>query len=120
MAEPIPQDALMRLAAWVSPAYPVGAFAYSHGLERAVADGRVDGPEALSAWIADALEHGAGRTDAILTAHAWRAGSEGDDAALSEIAELARALAPSRERLAETAQPGAAFAETTEIGRAHV
>jgi urease accessory protein len=107
-------QALLRLAAWISPAFPVGAFGYSHGLERAVADARVDGPEALSAWISDALEHGAGRSDAILLAHAWRAGAAGDAAALADLAELARALAPSRQRLAETAQPGAAFASTVE------
>ena len=29
-------EALYRLLAWMSPAYPVGAFSYSHGLETAV------------------------------------------------------------------------------------
>ena len=32
-------DALYRLLTWLSPAYPVGAYTYSHGLETAVEEG---------------------------------------------------------------------------------
>ncbi len=95
------------LAAWFSPGYPVGAYSYSHGLEWAVEAGIVrDGP-ALAAWVADILEHGAGHTDAVLLAAAWRA----EDPA--PVAELAEALAPSAERHLETMAQGAAFARTT-------
>lgn len=97
------------LLAWLSPGYPVGAFAYSHGFEQAIADGAIRDGESLGAWIADALEHGAGRTDAILAAHAVR--SEG--AGLGALAELARGLQPSRERAMEAGLQGAAFAVTT-------
>jgi urease accessory protein len=100
-------EALGKLAAWLSPAYPVGAYSYSHGLEWAVEGGEVTGWESLRQWIADCLEHGAGRTDAILLARAWR------DPEDEELADLARALQPSRERLLETEAQGAAFARTT-------
>ncbi len=105
--------ALWTLASWLSPGYPVGAFAYSHGLEAAVAAGDVRDAGSAGAWIADCVEHGAGRGDAILLAHAWRAEAAGDGAALDAVAELASALAPSAERLLETEAQGAAFAEVT-------
>ena len=99
--------ALQILAAWFSPGYPVGAYSYSHGLEWAVEAGDVTDPAALAAWIADVVAHGAGRTDAILLAHAMAADDPGP------LAELAEALAPSAERHLETMAQGAAFARTT-------
>ncbi|MBK0398679.1 urease accessory protein UreF [Limibaculum sp. M0105] len=100
-------EALLKLATWLSPSYPVGAFTYSHGFEAAIGDGAIHDAETLAAWIADTLEHGAGRTDAILLAHAWR------DPVDEQVAELARALAPSSERLLEAEAQGNAFAATT-------
>lgn len=95
------------LAAWFSPAYPVGSYSYSHGLETAVEDGIVRDPASLHAWTAGILAHGAGRSDAMLLAHAHAAPDP------DAIAELAEALAPSSERLLETMAQGAAFARTT-------
>lgn len=97
----------LPLFAWLSPAYPTGAYAYSHGLEHAVESGIVRDVEALAGWLAAVLRHGAGRNDAILfrAAHACA----GDADALAEIDALARALAPSRERHAETVLQGRAF-----------
>ena len=102
-------EALLTLAQWLSPAYPVGAFAWSHGLEQAVQDGAVHDAASLADWLGVMLSAGSGRTDAILLVAA--AGAEG--VALEEIAALAAALAPSRERLAETMGQGAAFAAVT-------
>jgi len=99
--------ALQILAAWFSPGYPVGAYSYSHGLEWAVAAGQVGDAAGLAAWVADLLEFGAGHTDAMLLAAAWRA----EDPA--EAAALASALAPSAERHLETMAQGAAFARVT-------
>ena len=65
------------LSAWFSPGYPVGAFSYSHGLEWAVEAGLVAGRVGLAAWVADLLEFGAGRSDAMLLAAAWRAEDPG-------------------------------------------
>lgn len=102
-------EALLTLCQWLSPAFPVGSFAWSHGLEQAVRDGAVRDAATLADWLDLMLTAGAGRTDAILVVAA--AGAEGP--ALDEIAELAAALAPSRERLAETMGQGAAFAALT-------
>lgn len=98
---------LLTLAQLLSPTYPVGSFAWSHGLERAVGRGDVRNAAELADWLDCVLAHGAGRSDAILLCAAHGA----DDPAA--LAELAAALAPSRERRMETLQQGAAFAATT-------
>lgn len=98
--------AVQILAAWFSPAFPVGAYSYSHGLEWAVEAGDVTDTPGLAAWISDLLRFGAGRTDAILLRHACAAADP------APIAELAEALAPSAERRLETVAQGTAFART--------
>ncbi|MHB2166414.1 urease accessory protein UreF [Alsobacter sp. R-9] len=103
------ETALLPLMVWLSPAFPVGAFAYSHGLEWAVETGQVKDAATAEAWIAGLLDHGSGRNDAVLLACAWRAVTAGDDAALREIAELAVALQPTRERHLEATAQGNAF-----------
>jgi urease accessory protein len=95
--------ALITLAQWLSPSFPVGAFSYSHGLEMAVSDGTVHDAASLQAWLEGIIRHGAGRNDAILLA----AGYQGEG--LESLDAQARALAPSAERLIETTQQGAAF-----------
>jgi urease accessory protein len=104
---------LYRLMAWLSPSYPVGGFSYSHGLEWAVEEGLVTDRASLEAWLLDLLEHGGGRADAILFAHAYAAAALGDRATLSGLKELAEALAPTSELALETLMQGAAFRETT-------
>ena len=64
--------ALQKLVTWLSPAFPVGAFAWSAGLETAIADRRVTDSERLQSWIEGALAHGGIHTDAIVLAEAWR------------------------------------------------
>ena len=105
------QAGRLKLMAWLSPGYPVGAYTYSHGLEAAVGAGDVHDAGSAGAWARDCLVNGAGRTDAILLSHAWRAETA---ESLAEIADLARALAPSAERLLETEAMGTAFGEVTE------
>ncbi len=102
-----PDAAVLRLLAWLSPAFPTGGFAWSHGVEWAVDSGDVKDTVSLTLWISDVLAHGAGRSDAILLRHAHRA--QGDPERLAEIAELALATAPARERRAETVGQGNAF-----------
>ncbi|WP_284542152.1 urease accessory protein UreF [Pleomorphomonas sp. T1.2MG-36] len=109
MTDPSAGAALPRLMTWLSPAFPVGAFTYSHGLEWAVEDGTVTTAAALTTWLSDILRHGAGRSDAILLAHAFRAAAEGRAEDLQEIAELAYALQPSKERRLESGAQGRAF-----------
>ena len=105
-------DAL-RLMAWLSPTYPVGAFAYSHGLEWAVECGDVCDAATLADWLSDVLERGAGRNDMILCGCAHRAITARDEAGLLEINDLALALAPSRELHLETSQQGRSFLDAT-------
>lgn len=99
----------LPLFVWLSPAFPVGAFAYSHGLEWAVENGDVKDAASAEAWIADCLQYGAGRNDAILLKCAFEAARARDGAALREIAELAVALQPSEERRLEATGQGNAF-----------
>ncbi|KQT89021.1 urease accessory protein UreF [Methylobacterium sp. Leaf466] len=105
-------DAL-RLMVWLSPTYPVGSYAYSHGLEWAVEAGEVSDEASLAAWLHDVVARGAGRSDMILAAHAHRAASGADAAALEPVNALALALAPSRELHLETAQQGRSFLDAT-------
>lgn len=93
----------LTLAQWLSPSFPLGSFAYSHGLEHAVTAGDVHDAETLAEWLRIVLHHGAGRVDAVLLCLALR----GED-----MGETARALAGSRERLEETEAQGRAFADT--------
>lgn len=105
----LPADALLTLTRWLSPAYPAGAFAWSHGLEAAVAAGEVSNASSLAGWLDVMLCHGSGRSDAILIGCAHRADAPD---ALAEVASYADALAPTRERRAEALAVGAAFAAT--------
>lgn len=106
--------ALYRLMAWLSPSFPVGAFSHSHGLEWVVETGDVVDAASLEAWVGQILRFGAGRQDAILFAETWRAMIAGDRRRLDEIAELAAALSPSKERAVETLSQGKAFVLATE------
>lgn len=101
--------ALYRLMTFLSPAFPVGAFAYSGGIEWAVEASDVTDAASLRDWLASMLADGSGFCDGVLLAHAHRAASSGDDAQLREVAELAAALVPSRERQLETTSQGRAF-----------
>ena len=100
--------ALQRLLTWLSPAFPVGTFAWSQGLETAIADRRVMDAASLKDWIGGSLAHGALKADAILLAHAYR--GQADAAALAELAELGLALTAASERNFETSLTGETFA----------
>lgn len=101
-------DPALILHQWLSPAFPVGAFAWSHGLEWEVHAARVTDAASFADWLDTVLTQGSGRNDAILVAAAWRARGR----ALDDLADLAEALAPSAERRAETLSQGRAFAAT--------
>jgi urease accessory protein len=103
--------ALYRLMTWLSPSFPVGAFSYSSGIEWAVESGDIGDAASLLDWLAAMLADGSGFCDGVFLAHAYRAAAPCDKAALCEIAELAAAFVPSRERQLETSAQGRAFAE---------
>ena len=111
MREATQQVTLLRLMTWLSPAFPIGAFSYSHGIERAIHDGVICDRPSLVSWLQDIIERGSGWNDAVLLAEAWRsecAGNGGD-----VVAELSKALAGSRERQMETTLQGSAFASAS-------
>jgi urease accessory protein len=105
--------ALYRLMTWLSPSFPVGAFAYSSGIEWAVEAGDITDAATLHGWLAAMLTDGAGFCDAVFLAQIHRAVISHDDAALRDIAELAAAFVPSRERQLETSTQGRAFIDTS-------
>lgn len=106
-------SALYRLMAWLSPAYPVGAFSYSSGIEWAVESGDITDAGMLQRWLAVTIAEGSGFCDAVFFVHAHRAVTAENDAALRDVAELAAAFAPSKERHLETTAQGRAFVEAT-------
>jgi urease accessory protein len=99
----------LPLLLWLSPAFPVGAFAYSHGLEWAVEAGDVTNAATLRDWLDDLLSFGAPRNDAVLFALAFRAAAARDKDEVARLNELAVALAGSAERRLETIAQGGAF-----------
>jgi urease accessory protein len=104
---------LYRLMAWLSPAYPVGAFSYSGGLEWAVEAGDIRDAKTLRQWLSVMLGEGGGFCDAVFFVHAHGATMQHDDGALVAVAELAAAFAPSKERHLETTAQGRAFVQVT-------
>lgn len=93
---------LMMLLNWMSPTFPIGAFAYSHGLEQAIADGRITNAAEVDEWIAELLQHGSGWNDAVVFAQCW-------SAPVDELNELALALSGCAERYMETTHLGRNF-----------
>jgi len=109
-----------RLLAWTSPAYPTGAFSYSHGLEWAVHTGAVHDVATLLRYVLAVLEDGGAWIDAVLFVHAWRAASAPEElwhaqarARLRQVAELAAAFRATAETHLESRQQGAAFLRVT-------
>jgi len=104
---------LFRLLTWLSPSFPVGAFSYSSGIERAVEAGDVGDASTLQDWLSCMLTDGSGFCDAVFLCHAYRAASDQSGSALREVAELAAAFVSTRERHLETTAQGRAFVEIT-------
>jgi urease accessory protein len=111
--ETVATAALYRLMAWLSPAYPVGAFSYSSGIEWAVEASDIKDVTSLLDWISVLLSGGSGFVDGVLFAHAYRAAEASDWQALHDVADLAGALVSSKERHLETTAQGNAFVEAT-------
>ena len=93
---------------WMSPGYPTGAFAWSHGLDWLIDDGQITDAAGLKGWLYGILRNGSGWTDAVLLSNVFQAPER-----FAEIAELAAAISPSRERFSETLDQGTAFARVT-------
>ncbi len=110
--ERIGDAALYRLLNWLSPAFPVGGYSYSHGIEYAVEIGGVRDVETLTEWIAGILRFGMGRLESDLFRAAWHAAGEGDMEKLREVATLGDAYRATREFGLEAEAQGGAFLAT--------
>jgi urease accessory protein len=113
-------DAAARLLTWLSPAFPVGAYSYSHGLELAVEAGFVSDRLTLITWVEGALRYGTGRLDGMYVLEAHRAASASDTDRLSTIAELAAAMRGTAELALESTAQGAAFLKAIGSGWPHL
>ncbi len=100
---------LYRLTSWLSPSFPVGAYAYSHGLEYAVEAGLVSDAAGLEHWLRDILLHGSCQVDAVLFRNAWQAARDRDGRRLRELEEIATAFRGTRELALESGAQGEAF-----------
>lgn len=114
-----PAVGLLPLFAWLSPAFPVGGYAYSHGLEWAAEAGDIVDEASLLSWLSDLLTLGFARSDAILLSLAFEAASAGDADRLGDINALAVALAPSAELRLETCQQGRSFLDAVRAAWPH-
>lgn len=108
-------DPLYRLLAWLSPAYPVGAFSYSHGIETAVEEGFVTDRATLVVWLESVIEQGTGLVDGALFAAAWRAVDGADWPTFDAVAERAAAWRGTAEMALESRQQGGSFLSITRV-----
>jgi urease accessory protein len=102
--------ALLRLLQLVSPALPIGAFAFSQGLEMALELGWVTDEKSVEAWLLGSLADGVARLELPIAARFHAAWHASDDAALTRWSELLLASRETRERRLEEAQLGRALA----------
>lgn len=81
----LPNFNVLRLLQICSPAFPIGAFAYSQGLEQAAEIGWIEAPRQLSEWLRGMLQHSLARTDLPLLRRAyelWRSPQTSTDDAV--------------------------------------
>ncbi|WP_068318752.1 urease accessory protein UreF [Polycladidibacter hongkongensis] len=110
--DPLTQQATLQ--SWFSPFFPTGGFAFSHGLETAIASGTLRWPREVAATLQQLLENGACYNDLVLATHSWHAAKavcsyDEISSELADIANLAVALCSCEERLLETCEQGASF-----------
>jgi urease accessory protein len=112
-------DPLYRLLAWLSPAYPIGAFSYSHGVETAVEEGLIRDRASLVGWLDSVLRRGTGAVDGALFAAGWRAALAGDWPSFDAVAERAAAWRGTAEMALESRQQGGSFLSITRTAWPH-
>jgi urease accessory protein len=119
MTSAMADDSLYRLLAWLSPAYPIGAFSYSHGVETAVEESFIRDRASLVAWLESVLRQGTGAVDGALFAAAWRLADAGDWPAFDDLAERAAAWRGTSEMALESRQQGGSFLSITRTAWSH-
>jgi urease accessory protein len=98
----------LRLTQLLSPAFPVGSFAHSQGLEWAIAEGRVRDGAAMQDWVSAVIAQGSGFADAVFLSMGRRPGA--DPAALADLYD---AYLPAPGRRLEAAELGRGFRALT-------
>jgi urease accessory protein len=107
-----PLIALLRQQTWLSPAFPTGAYSYSHGLEFAIEAGHIYNRDSLVDWLEADLCYGSGRNEAIFFHQSWRSASEDDRSQLLHVAKLATAFRSTSEFALESIQQATAYLAT--------
>lgn len=101
---------LLRLLQLASPTLPVGAYAYSQGLEWAVAAGWVSDESTLACWLDEQLTHSLGGVDLPVFARLYEGARSGDDAAQVSWSRHLVAMRETRELVADDCDRGRALA----------
>src|SRR5450432_61409 len=102
--------AFLRLLQFASPTLPIGAFAYSQGLEQAVELGWVHDEASAAAWIEGVVTEVLPQLDLPILAALYRAWSKGDLSRVRALSEFLHACRETAELSAEDRQLGAALA----------
>jgi len=104
--------AILRLQTWLSPAFPVGSYTYSHGLEWAVEAAPVHDRQSLVDWVQADLCYGSGRNEAIFFSEAWHCARADNRIRLAELVEVAAAFRGTSEFALESSHQAAACLAT--------
>lgn len=100
---------LHTVLTWFSPSYPIGSYAYSHGLEYAVEEGLVKDPQTLLVWIRDLLFFGTGYNDSIIINSIYDSVANDNCVEFDYISQIANAIKPTKEIALESYQQGVSF-----------
>ncbi|MBX2859258.1 MAG: urease accessory protein UreF [Cellvibrionaceae bacterium] len=106
----ISHPALLKLLQLVSPALPVGAYAYSQGQEYAVEAAWVTSIDALEKWLSGIMHCGLGRLELPALQRCYQAWQHGDHPQLRYWNDLIFANRETHELLLEDQQLGLALA----------
>ena len=101
--------ALLNLVNLVSPALPIGCYAWSQGLESAVERDWVSDEEGLLNWLLGLLEHSLCRLDVPMVQRCHRAWAGNDRASFLDWNERTLASRETQELRQEDAQTGTAL-----------
>jgi urease accessory protein len=102
--------AQLRLFQLISPSLPVGAFAYSQGIEWAVEAGWIDGADSLQEWLGAPLTSSLARVDLPLLLRQHRAWCNADTEAVENWNDYLLACRETAELRAEEAHRARAMA----------
>ncbi|RCU45274.1 urease accessory protein UreF [Corallincola luteus] len=100
---------LLSLLHLSSPSLPIGAFAYSQGLESAVELGWVKDPDSLQQWLEQMMTHGLSHVDIPLLKRLYISWQQQDLNAVSYWQDVVMANRESAELLKEETQLGTTF-----------